>query len=558
MPENFQFQLQEIFADVASRTISGIVVPTGETTEKAGRTWRFNQGSATYPEKSPLLGYHDQSKPLGRHLASGWEPRGLRASFRVSKTVAGDEVLQLANDGVLGFSIGIDNVEGQQVGEEFVVSKSVIKETSLTPTPAFTGATVDSVSMSQGGTMPDPTPPSGQGAPAAPTTTGPPAPTTGPPAPSITFDDGTLKRLGEALATAFATPQPPTTATAPAAPTPAPTAVPVAPPVASVKEPAPYRFDGHAAQYGFVSDALASLREHDGEASARLTKFFAETFVDSSDVAAQNVPPNRPEMWVGPLTWGSRPLGAAISTGSIDNATPFIFPKFVSSGSLTNDHVEGVEPDATATYTSESQTVTPSAIDGKAALTRIVLDAGGSPQVDALVWAEMTNDYGEKLETRVATMLDAVDSDLDVEITGVDAVAVDAADSAIVDLQYEKGGSRFRSFVLASDLYKALAGARDGDGRALIPAIAPSNADGTRDPAFASLSIGGFRAVPAYALGAEDSFMLVKTSVWQWSSAPRKLTLDYEVANVYLGLFGYEAHAITRDSDVRRWTYAAS
>jgi hypothetical protein len=49
--------------------------------------------------------------------------------------------------------------------------------------------------------------------------------------------------------------------------------------------------------------------------------------------------------------------------------------------------------------------------------------------------------------------------------------------------------------------------------------------------------------------------MLVRPSVWQWNSPPKKLTMDFQVANVYLGLFGYEAHAITRVADVRRWTY---
>jgi hypothetical protein len=536
--EHFTFDIapDHIFADTEKRIVSGIAIPLGQTAEKAGRKWRFLPNSVAFSERHVLLSYHDQTRPVGRLISTNWEAGGCRTTFKIASTPAGDEALQLAHEGILGLSVGInvDEFGAKKVGDEFHVSAATSPETSLTPVPAFTGAVIDKVVLERDNPVP-PDPPA-------------PVPDDADP-PEVDFT-----ALGRALHEAFSG-----SITAPPSvdpPAPRPERQPLPPPPV-VKEQPLYRFDGYQAQFGFVKDSLASLRENDAEASARIAKFFAETFaVSTGDVNELNVPPNRPDMFVGPLRWQSRPLGNAISTAGITDSTPFLFPKWASSTPGVGSHTEGVEPNADGAYTATSQTVTPTAISGKAALTREVIDAGGNPAVDALVWAEMTNAYTETLEARVAAMLDAVPSTLDVDIVGVDTDAVDAVDDAIIELVYEKGGQRFNSFVLASDLYKALSSARDETGRALVASYGTAvNADGSRDVGFASLNIGGFRAVPAYGLGENDSFMLVRPSVWQWNSPPKKLTMDFQVANVYLGLFGYEAHAITRVADVRRWTY---
>ena len=90
---------------------------------------------------------HDLEAPLGR-VASYHpnDPRGLRAELRISRTREGDDVLELAADGLLSPSIGFAPLPG---GEEWTHDRSAVKVTraklvhiALTGDPAYRGAKV--------------------------------------------------------------------------------------------------------------------------------------------------------------------------------------------------------------------------------------------------------------------------------------------------------------------------------------------------------------------------------------------------------------------------------
>ena len=50
---------------------------------------------------------HDPENPLGRVLSfHPQDPRGLRTEVKISRTAAGDDVLELADDGLLSASVG--------------------------------------------------------------------------------------------------------------------------------------------------------------------------------------------------------------------------------------------------------------------------------------------------------------------------------------------------------------------------------------------------------------------------------------------------------------------
>lgn len=522
---------ETVFADTASRRITGLAIPLNATAEKAGRVWRFLRDSVAFGDRTPLLAYHDATRPVGRLTESRWSDRGLEVTFAVSKTTAGDEVLQLANDGVLGLSVGIDVPAGgaRTVGEELHVSAARAAEVSLTPIPAFAGSVIDHVALSSdtnGGTaaMPDEN-----------TTTAPAI---------VTLD---TDALGAAIGAAFAA------ATATQTTETGPETVPV-PNTASatVSEPPCYRFDGVAAAHGFIADAVASS-QGSGEATNRLNGFLRETFaVTTGNTTALNPTQNRPDMYVAPLRY-QRPLAGLISTGSISDATPFVVPRFNSAGNLVAPHVEGVEP-ALGNFSATSQTITPGALSGKCELTREVFDQGGSPQVDALVWQEMIAASAEAAEARVAAMLDALTL-TPVAIDGTDTAVVDALTAELVALQFARGGNRYRSLALASDLYGDLVAAKDSNGRKLLPVINPTNADGTTSANFGSVQVGNATGTPVWGLGA-NSYLLVPESVWQWLSPPQKLTFDIQVKSVYIGLFQYSAETVIRTSDVIRLTHA--
>ena len=46
------------------------------------------------------------------------------------------------------------------------------------------------------------------------------------------------------------------------------------------------------------------------------------------------------------------------------------------------------------------------------------------------------------------------------------------------------------------------------------------------------------------------SYLFVPGSVFAWASAPRRIDIEYKVATVEVGIWGYKAAALTRASDV--------
>lgn len=142
----------EIRSDGDGRTVHGIVVPYGQTARvNDGRgpyQERFQQGAfrKTLTErKAPvyLLSQHKHDAPLGRATDMREEAGGLYGSFRVSKTRAGDEHLELVRDGVLGsFSVGFTPISEKRDGGVTVRTEVALREVSLVTFPSYDGALV--------------------------------------------------------------------------------------------------------------------------------------------------------------------------------------------------------------------------------------------------------------------------------------------------------------------------------------------------------------------------------------------------------------------------------
>jgi HK97 family phage prohead protease len=90
---------------------------------------------------------HDLERPCGivRKLSPG-DPRGLRAELRISRIPAGDEVLELAADRLLGASIGFLPLPGGQEWstdrQSRTITKARLVHIALTGNPAYQGAQV--------------------------------------------------------------------------------------------------------------------------------------------------------------------------------------------------------------------------------------------------------------------------------------------------------------------------------------------------------------------------------------------------------------------------------
>lgn len=530
---NLTFQV-----DTARRRIRGLLVPFGEPTHVAGmdgKRYRFSAGVLSWPadvSRHKLRIQHQRGTDTAYAVELREVPEGLWGEFAVARGAEGDKALQMAEDRVWdGFSIGLrDGAQAKRAKDGvYDFTAAELAETSLTPDPAFSSARVAAVALEA---------PQGEE--------------------PVMGDENTTENaqpvLGfsaEDLARALAEHLP-----QPVSPT---------EPLIEVNEQ-PYAFDArrgafHPGDHEFSSDVFA-LARGDREAESRVMDFIRTQFdVDTADVTSVNPNRQRPDLYVDRREY-NYPLWSKVNKGSLSDGTPFVFPKFNSLSTLVSAHTQGTEP-SDGTFTATSQTVTPTALSGKVKITREVFDAGGSPQVSGLIWSKMQAEYFRALENSVPTALAAAAASItDITLTtaAVDSALVSQLLGAFADLQFVAGGFSMDTLALHIDLYKALAAAKDTTGRALLPYLNPTNAAGLSRGRFASLDIQGVEGIPAWALGAtsgssSNSWLFDSGSVHGWASAPQRLDFNIEVANVYLGVWGYKAVAISDFAGVRQVTY---
>lgn len=334
-----------------------------------------------------------------------------------------------------------------------------------------------------------------------------------------------------------------------------------------VEQPA-YRFDRKgnltAGKFDFSSDVIAGL-QGDKAALERATSFVSEQFqreefVIQSDVSTLNPPRQRPDLYVDQKEF-AYPIWNAIEKGTIPDATPFVLPKFSTSSGLVANHTEGTEPSLGA-FQATSQTITPSPVSGKIKISREAWDQGGNPQLSGLIWRQMTRAWFEALESAAVTMLEGLaPTTITITTAAADAALEASITSQLAPLQYVRGGFTMRDFFVQVDLYKALIAAKDSNGRKLFPIINAQNATGTTSEFFADILVAGLRGRPAWALAAtsvnsSNSYLFDRGNVSGWATAPNRLSFEQlEVANVYIGLWGYKAMACTDLTGVRRLAY---
>jgi HK97 family phage prohead protease len=528
--------------DRERRVIRGLAVPYGIPARSGGKLWQFAKGTLQYadPTRVKLWIQHDPNRAVGFAMSLDDREDGLYPEFKVARGAAGDEALSMAEDGVWdGFSIGIAEGGRYQLKDGVMHAiEAPLMEVSLTPAPSFDDARVHSVAASAAGSQEGNTMPEG-------TTTEVEAPT----APDFS---ALSTALADSVSAGFAaavenlrTPQGPEVIHAGGG-------------VERVSEELPYRFDGIPGAHSFSAD-IRAMAGGDGEARQRVEEFMDAAFaVSTGNVGTLNPTQNRPELYVPNLTF-TRPLWDLVTTGNLVDKTPFTVPKFQSAGGLVGDHTEGVEP-TPGTFVATSTTVTPGAVSGKVEINREVLDAGGSPQADQIIWGEMLNAYYEMLEAKVADELAATPT-AELNLGDVtDAALVKAIKNYVAGLQFVRGGNRFSAFAADGTLYPALIDAQDGQGRPLLPVVNAQNADGAASGTYDEVQIGSQRIRPAWALGSGNaalSYSFVPSSVFAWASAPKRFTFEYQVKSIDMAIWGYVATHTLRDSDVKPIDYTA-
>lgn len=140
--------------DEQSRIISGIAVPYGQPTEIRTKNGSYHE--------SFLRGVFEDNASASVHANHGWQTRGelpigtvvksenrddgFYVECRIANTARGDEVLELARDGVLKyFSVGFLPGTHESRDGVLVRTKATLREVSIVETPAYKGAVIESV-----------------------------------------------------------------------------------------------------------------------------------------------------------------------------------------------------------------------------------------------------------------------------------------------------------------------------------------------------------------------------------------------------------------------------
>jgi len=137
-------------ADSNARTISGRIVTWGEQGNTSAGPTVFAADSIKFNKNVKLLLEHDRTRPIGKLLSYEITDSGIDAVFKIANTMAGEDSLVEAADGLRdGFSVGVkvdawDNKDGVMV-----ISASRIMETSLVTDPAIDSARVAEVAASE-------------------------------------------------------------------------------------------------------------------------------------------------------------------------------------------------------------------------------------------------------------------------------------------------------------------------------------------------------------------------------------------------------------------------
>ena len=143
-----------------TRTIEGLAVPYGVVAEASTGPVMFLEGSLPVDGPAPkLIRDHDVTQPIGLVVDRRDTTAGMEFSAKISSTVAGDEALTLALDGVLdSVSVGVNPTEWETIDGTVVVAKGEWLELSLVPFGAFSTAKVTKVAATPDTEDPTPDP----------------------------------------------------------------------------------------------------------------------------------------------------------------------------------------------------------------------------------------------------------------------------------------------------------------------------------------------------------------------------------------------------------------
>ena len=137
-------------ADSNKRTISGKIVSWDEKGMTSAGATIFEKDSIDFSKPIKLLLEHDRTRPIGRLMDITADETGIEATFKVAATIAGDDSLLEAAEGLRdGFSVGVKINEWKNEDGVLRIKSSSLQEVSLVTEPAIDSARVTEVAAAE-------------------------------------------------------------------------------------------------------------------------------------------------------------------------------------------------------------------------------------------------------------------------------------------------------------------------------------------------------------------------------------------------------------------------
>lgn len=138
-------------ADSQTRIVSGRIVTWNEEgNTSAGRTL-FKPGSIALGKNVKLLWEHRLERPLGKLIAAEVTDKGIEAQFKIAGTIAGDDYLTEAAEGLRdGLSVGVKVDAWSNQDGVMTIDAAKLIEVSAVTEPAIDSARVAEVAASEG------------------------------------------------------------------------------------------------------------------------------------------------------------------------------------------------------------------------------------------------------------------------------------------------------------------------------------------------------------------------------------------------------------------------
>lgn len=497
---------REITANVAKRTITGLIAPFNEVGYTSAGEVIFKPGAFGVIEANAikLLADHEVSRPIGKMVNAEETPDGVFATFKLGSSTRATDALIEASEGLKnGLSVGasILDYETDKQGR-LIVTAASLKEVSLVTEPAFAEARVLEVAASATPAQEEKETPMSE----------PIKEEVVEAAPAVEAAVPTVEAAKPTVALAYTKPR------------------------SGIETSADYLTHKIKAAHGNHESALWVAASDDTANNTGLTRpTFLQEFITN--------------------TIDGRPSIEAVSRGVLPaSGLSFTIPKLTQAPTVTEVAEDG---DTTAGDEMTSSFIT---VDiKKAAKSETIsweLIERSSPEYMNELMRELRRAYGKLTDEKVftkfvtdGTQATAAAADLDGLVSYVSSSAAAA---------YSATGNFARNIVANSTWWGKIMGAQDSSKRPVFTAAAPSNAAGA---ASATSLVGNVLGLNLYVdpfIGAGDGddsmFIVVPEAITYYESPVTNLSVQVlGNGQTTVSLHGYYAIATKIGAGIRRW-----